>query len=233
METNEKLTEFLATLPPALTRHGAARANDVTLAKAIRADLAAAVTAGIFPAGTTFSVRINHHSSLTVEIMTWPGPVYTPEYEAHLADPTKPNPADGGWRRNESDGYTAPDLYRAKRDADRIADRHNYDESDPMTDHFNVGYYLTVYTNTIDHARKAAINLATNPAFSDLLAKGKLAAVALGKKATASILGRGGLDSASEWELNHLIKVAARANGSPVAYDKRRRGWFPVAASAE
>jgi len=231
METNtETLTKFLASLPAALTRRGPNRANDVTLAKTMRAELALAVTAGIFPAGTTFSVRINHYASLTVEIKTWTGPVFSAEYETHLADPIVPDPTAERFRPRETDGYHSLELYAAMRTAESICERHNYDNSDIMTDYFDVGYYLTVSVTTIDNARRAAIKLAINPEFGALLLKARAAAEALGRKATASILGRVGLESASEWELQRLLKVAARADGKPVVYDKRRRGWFPVTA---
>lgn len=56
------------------------------------------------------------------------------------------------------------------------------------------------------------------------------AATRLGPKAVRSICGKLGVAHCSQWALESLLKLDARAGGKPVAYDKRRRGWFPVAA---
>lgn len=69
------LKDFIASLPPALTRQGRERASDVTLAKRIRSELQLAVTRGMFPEGTKCSVRIDHHSSLATSCSlpaSWP-----------------------------------------------------------------------------------------------------------------------------------------------------------------
>ena len=79
-KTNMTGAEFLASLPAPLSRRGVNYANDVTLAKAIRAELASAVKAGALTEAK-FSVRINHHASLTVEIVEWHGgAVFSDEY---------------------------------------------------------------------------------------------------------------------------------------------------------
>jgi len=221
--------DFIASLAPVLTRQGRERASDVTLAKRIRSELQLAVTRGVFPEGTKFSVRIEHHSSLAVEIVEWHGgALYNDDYTTHLMDPSAPEPQYRG-RANSHFSLAMSETLRA---AEAIADRHNYDKSDLQTDYFNVGYYLTVECRALEAATRASIAAEINPGFAELREAARLAAAAVGPKVTKAVLGRAGLEGASEYSLKYLVKVAARAAGRPLAYDKKRRGWFPVDAAS-
>jgi hypothetical protein len=72
------------------------------------------------------------------------------------------------------------------------------------------------------------IKLEADKDFADLMRRGQDAARAVGPAATKSICGNADLRSADASCIEHLIKIADRAKGRPVEYDKRRRGWFPV-----
>jgi hypothetical protein len=219
--------EFMSSLPPARSRRGNDWVNDVELAKIIRNECAAAVTAGALPAGTKVSVRILHHKSLSVEIVGWEGAVFSNAYTEHLMDPKGTPWNSEAWSRESDPRLTEP-LNRAVKLIEKIADRHNYNNSDYMTDYFDVGYYLSVDARPVEHAAETGIKRESDKTFRELAARAEVAARAVGPDATKSICGRGGVDSADTWALERLIKIADRAKGRPVEYDKRRRGWFPV-----
>ena len=219
--------EFMSSLSPARSRRGANSVNDVELAKIIRNECAAATAAGALPAGTKVSVRILHHSSLSVQIVAWEGAVFSNAYTEHLMDPKGTPWSNDAWSREADPRLTEP-LNRALKLVEKITERHNYDESDSQRDHFDVGYYTSIDARPVEHAAETGIKRESDKGFKDLTARAEVAARALGPDATKSICGRGGVDSADQWALEHLIKIAARAAGRPVEYDKRRRGWFPV-----
>lgn len=104
--------------------------------------------------------------------------------------------------------------------------------SDLSTDYFDVGYYLTVTAGTVESAAAQGIKLESDPTYRALVDRAMKAAKAVGPKAVKAICGSRGIEACGEWSLERLIKVADRANGRPVAFDKRRRGWFPVAEGA-
>lgn len=240
----DQIEVFWESLPEPLKRRGDGRANDVTLAKQMRTDMKAAIAAGVLPVGTEISVRINHYASLTVEIVAFEGAILAEAYAAHLLAPTvvpwDVNEAGACRARN---GRRAYDIRRdnvclsdALNDAlalvERIAERHNYNNSDLSTDYFDVGYYLTVTAGTVESAAAQGIKLESDPTYRALVDRAMKAAKAVGPKAVKAICGSRGIEACGEWSLERLIKVADRANGRPVAFDKRRRGWFPVAEGA-
>lgn len=227
--------KFIESLPPKVDTHGGY--DDKKLTKAMRDDLARAVTEGILPAGTKVSVRKNHYKSFSVEIVGWVGPVFVDAYYAHLLDEkgtpwTRPDYWAPNMIHDRSMRYGHEEYTRALNEAlyaiDKIINRHNYNNSDAMTDYFDVGYYENVTANAIHAAARAAAQVEADPSYRALLAEATEHARALGSKCVASVCGRGGLDRAWKGALEHLIRVGKRANGRPVAYDKRRRGWFPV-----
>lgn len=228
------LETFLATLPEALSRKGPKYAPDVAIAKRIRAELAAGVTSGVFPAHTGFSVRIEHHASLSVEIVQWHGAVFSSAYEEHLMDPKlpwNPKPTDArpnGWRRS-SDARHSAALAEAVWAAEAIANRHNYDDSDSRVDHFDVGYYLNVDARTVEALAERAIRLQFDAGFARLVERAAAAATAVGSKVSRAVL-RTSFDAANEHALARLVKLAERAAGRPLAYDKRR-GWVVAPAT--
>lgn len=220
----QSISEFLGTLPEPLTRLGPNRANDAVLGKRVRAELELATERGVFPADTRFSVRFSCHSSMTVEIVAWAGAVFTPEYTLYIIDPahgTSDNP-------QMANGHLTPALIKALADATAIADRHNYNRSDSRVDYFDRGYYLDVTAMTVEALSHRGILCDVNPDFAALRDRASEAARALGPKVVRSVCGRVGFEGASEWNLKRLVKIAERANGKPVMYDKRRNGWFPV-----
>jgi hypothetical protein len=217
--------EFLETLAPALTRDytPGPYADDVTLAKRIRVELAQAVKLGLLPVDTRHSVRINHHASLTVEIIAWSGPVFTPEYTEELMDPSVKRDVPSRWTRGGDDRLVDA-LNEAVRITRDIAERHNYDRSDSMTDHFDVGYYLTVHASTVTSTAEAGIRAESEPGFADLLVEARAAAKALGPKVVKSICGRK-IESCGRYSLERLVKVAKNANGRPLVYSKHQARW--------
>lgn len=219
------LPEFLESLGIPLSRHytPGPYADDVTLAKRMRAELAQAVKVGLLPVDTRHSVRINHHASLTVEIIAWSGPVFTPEHTEELMDPTVKREARPRWAYRGDDRLVDA-LNEAARITNDIASRHNYDRSDSMTDHFDVGYYLTVHARTVVAAAEAGIRLESEPGFADLMGEARAAAKALGPKVVRSICGRK-IDSCGRYALERLVKIAKAAAGRPLVYDKRLCKW--------
>jgi hypothetical protein len=224
MTKMQTATEFLASLPAPLSRRGANRADDVTLAKTIRAECALAVTAGALPAGTKVSVRINHYKSLTVEIVAWVGAVHSPEYVERIMEG-----AEAGFRsdrfRHNFDAKLTEELNAAVRLVEQIADRHNYNESRIEVDYLDVGYYLTVTARAVVAASYQGIKEEMNPNLADMRARARIAAKAVGKKVVRSVCGRGGVEGCSEWSLAKLIHIADDAKGQPLMYDKSRGRW--------
>lgn len=225
------LPEFLESLGTPLSRHytPGPYADDVTLAKRMRAELAQAVKVGLLPVDTRHSVRINHHASLTVEIVAWSGPVFTPGHTEELMDPRVKRVTQPGhiaWDRRGYDERLVDELNEAVSATRAIVDRHNYDRSDSMTDHFDVGYYLTVHASTVISTAESGIRLESEPGFADLLVEARVAAQALGPKVVRSICGRK-IESCSRYSLERLVKIAKNAAGRPLVYDKHRSRWVP------
>lgn len=226
----QSFQEFGASLPAPLTLLGERATTVALVAKRVRAELAIAVERGIFPDAIRFSVRLPSHGSITVEIVAWPGAVFTPEYSEYIMDPTVGDPRVRGDNRMQSDSHLAPELKTAITHATAIADRHNYNHSDIASDYFNYGYSLTVSAGHVESIVHRTLRAESDPRFAALQAKAADAALALGDKAVRSICGRVGLEGASEWTMQRLARIADRAAGRPVEYDKKRRGWFPVGA---
>lgn len=224
-------TDFLATLPAPLVLRGAgAYVSDATLAKRIRNEIALAVKAGALPKGIKVSARCNpggHHRSLTVEVIAWEGAVFCDSYVEHLLSGSK-DMWDGPpvYGRRRSDARLAPALQEALALIEQIADRHNYDNSRIEVDYFDVGYYLTVKASKVESTARSGIESERDPAFADLKAKATAAAAKLGPKVVRSVCGRAGIDGAGSWCLEKLIKLAERADGRPLTYDKRRGAWL-------
>jgi hypothetical protein len=230
--------EFLASLPAPLARRGADYANDVTLAKRIRAELAQAVKAGVIKAGTEFSVRINHHSSLTVEIVNWADAVWHPAFELLLQlEMVGQGSTRDFCRRNERpygvrnwDAQYSDALNEALHVAELIADRHNFNESRIEEDYFHVGYYLTVNANHVRRVVQHAMAFEFDPAFRALFERAAEAARTLPKNVIKAECGKAGIEFMNKWTCERILKLAERANGRPLVYDKRRGRWVAEAA---
>lgn len=226
--------EFASGLAAPLSLLGAKPSSLPIIARRVRTDLALAVEHGVFPAGTRFSVRMPSHGSLTVGIVEWRGAVFTREYTEYIMDPTVADPTVAygtpGCPRLEANSRLDPELRASLRNVESIANRHNFNHSDTRSDYFNYGYSLTVQADVVEAISHASLRTESDPQLAALREQAADAARALGDKVVRSICGRAGLAGASEWAIERLMRVARRAGGKPVAYDKRRNGWFPVAS---
>jgi len=232
------LGQYLDSLPPPLVLRGRDSVTVKKVAEVVRKELAGAVDAGALPEGTKFSVR-SDHNSMRVEITHWMGEVFSKRYLKHLMDP-KGTPWDrdvqielrdrehmgSDYASRRFDVSLSSALNKALVAVDKIADRHNYNNSDTQRDHFDVGYYLSVDAQPLEDAAKQGVMAESNQEFRELLRRGEEAAAALGPAATKSICGKS-LQHAGEHCLKHLIRLAERAAGRPVVHDPRR-GWVPV-----
>lgn len=228
--------KFLASLPPAHTRRGPSSVGTGVIAKTIKAEVAQAAAAGALPHGTKVSASTDHNS-INVRVTAWEGAVFSDKYIEHLMDPT-----GTAWDRDEQESYRrggnyeesgfdprlTSSLNRALQTIEKIANRHNYNNSDIQSDYFDVGYYLNVSARPVEDLAANAIKLESNKEFGKLIEQGRIAAKAVGAAATAAICGHTDLRMADAYCIERLIKLADRAKGRPVAYDKRRRGWYPA-----
>lgn len=106
------------------------------IAKAIRKEVADAL-----PAGFKVSVRQNNStgsSAIRAEITAIPEgqQLLSTEYLSHLSE-------NGESAAFSSQRYS-PEVAKALEDIKRIADQYNYDNSDSMTDYFDVNFYFNV-----------------------------------------------------------------------------------------
>lgn len=237
-ELDTRLAAFLTALPESMDCHGGY--DDTKLTKIMRDECALAVTTGLLPPGTKVSVRKNHYRSFTVEIVAWSGALFVDAYAAHLLDPkgtawdseSIERPRDArGWKYGRAE--YVPALNDAMRIVERIVERHNYNNSDYQTDYFDVGYYMTVSANRVHASASAGLALESDPAYRALVQDATTAARTLGAACVRAVCGRGGITGCSQWALESLIKIAKRANGRPVVYDKRNRAWIPTDATPD
>ena len=219
--------EYLASLPPPLDLQGNDAPSEAMILQRIRDEVNGAAKAGAVPAGTKFGVRKRHYKAFTVEITEWPGAVLSEGYQEHLLDP-KGTPWNPRYDR-AFDAMLSPELNDALKLIERIAERHNYtDRTDPYADYSRSGYYMTVTANPVIAAARQGLALESNKEFSKLFERAKVAAKALGPAATKSVCGKKSLERAGDYCLGQLIKLAERAGGRPVKYDKRMGAWLPV-----
>lgn len=231
-------SEFLASLPAAVDlnhRDG----TPAMAVDAIRRDLKLAVKAGLIPSAAKFSVTRRDYKSISVHLTAWSGAVLVDGFvavciESYVAglDHVSPEASEpfrtrlGRFTRRQSqDGRLTDEINAVMWLVERIADRHNYDNSDYMSDYVNVGYYLHVDADPVMALAQRGIRQEASEAYRALLARAQVAAAQLGPKAVKSICGNGGADNCSDWALDKLIKMAERAAGRPVAYDKKRGAW--------
>lgn len=223
------VSDFLATLAPAInTRATHPRGKD--LAARVRAELKAAVKAGVFPVGTEFSVTLErggYTTKIRVEFIRWDGAaVFCDDYTAELMDAfTAQRSPD--WRGRSIDRYSAG-FVAARRAAEEIADRHNYNNSDVMTDYFDVGYYLSIDPGRVEAAAVAGLRYEADPGYRSLRDRAVEAAATL----PANLVKKwapDGVEFEGEYALTKLIEWAARAKGRPVVF---RGGRWVVELSA-
>jgi hypothetical protein len=138
------------------------------------------------------------------------------------------------WHRNQT-SYDSPCYVPALNAAvellGHLANRHNFDESDSMTDYFHVGYYLDVDAKPAERAARDGVEQERDPQYAELCRRARVAAAAVGDKVVRSVCGRHGLSGAGKWSMERLIKIADAANGRPLTYDKRRSRWVPTTAT--
>lgn len=240
-EARHARAEFLASLPTALDLLGADSRADVL--PAIKRDVALALKAGALPPGTKVSITKNRGgwtASYNVRIVAWAGAVFCAAYVETLMDPSVPFDRDAryqalGAHTGRSRYYIVPEYSDALIDAvqllSTIANRHNFDRSDPMTDYFHVGYYLTCDARPVEAIARQAIEREANPELAALHERAAIAAKDLGPAVVRSYCGKQGIEGAAEWSLKRLVELHERANGRPLAYDKRMRRWQATTAA--
>jgi hypothetical protein len=121
------VAEFLASLPAAIDCH-AKYVPGKDLTARVRKELALAVTAGVFPAGTTFSVTIRpggHTKSIAVDLLTWDGVVFSDAYYVACLESYADN-REPDWRGMNASRYS-PTFNAALAAMKAIADRHNFE----------------------------------------------------------------------------------------------------------
>ena len=233
--------QFLLSLPEPLSRRGQNYSSTAQVAKRIREEIALAVNAGVLPDGTKVSIRTDHNS-MWIGVSAWRGAVFTDKFVEHLMDPNGSpwdrekqeyhrgggDGSEGYDERRRWDARLSGDLNKALAFIEKLAHRHNYDNSDSQSDHFDVGYYLHVDARPVEDVAKNSIELESDKDYRALMEKARVAAKAVGPACTKAICGDAGLTKADKSCIERLIKIADRANGRPVAFDKRRRGWYPV-----
>ena len=205
--------EFLATLPaPLVLRGPGPYITDAMVAKRIRAELALATAAGLLPA--KFSVRCSpggHSRSIRLDVMEWHGgAIFSDARTAQILDGVESR------SRRESEDRSET-FHAAMLLVNQIANRHNYDESDRMTDYFCVGYYLSISADPVITAATWGLEQERDPKAAQLFVDAAAAALALGEKETKRILGRRKLETSGRFNLEWLISRAARLASRKVA----------------
>lgn len=225
------LSQFLDDLPPALSLRGPNRVPFRAVAQRVRQELAAAARLGVIPAGTKLSVTTDSgtlHSSLRVRVTAWDGAVFSEQYAEALMRFFLFGERSVEDRMHHS--RLSDRLQATVRAIETIAGRHNYDESDSMVDHFDVGYYLTVDAGRVEAVATQGLHVEASPAFAGLVFDAQQAAKRLGPKVEKSVCGDGGVGSCGEYSLRRLVEMDARVAGRPVAYDKRMGRWQATTA---
>lgn len=231
-----RVIEFLAALPAAIELNHR-DATPVQVVDAIRRDLKLAVKVGLIPAHAKFSVRREDYKSIYIDLSAWHGQVLTDDYFGacvnHIVVGSSKNGAMPGaelrdgrrTRRQSQDGRVVDAINDVMYLVERLADRHNYDNSDTMTDYYDVGYYLHVSARSVIVLSERGVRQECDPAYRELLTRAGIAARRIGAKATRSICGKGGVENCSDWTLDRLIKLDEHAAGRPLVYDKQRASW--------
>ncbi len=233
-----RLASFIRGLRPAIELRGdGPNKGDRDDVKArIKEELKLAQKAGLVPKFCKFSVRKPDYNSIHVDLVQWEGQVFSNEYTEYLMAGFRKvampyTEIDFDPRRGHLQKFV-PALTEVHEVMGALANRHNFDESDMMTDYFHVGYYLHCEVRDIETVAERAIRLESDPVFQELHARAVEAIDSLHpscrKQIVESVFGRRGFESAGEWTMNDIIKIAERAAGKPMAYCKRQRGWRVV-----
>lgn len=231
--TAPSATEFMAALPAALALRGRDSSSTSDVRFAIRRDLKTAQAAGLLPKGAGFSVR-GDYSSITVEIVAWTGvgPVLSAAYaEAVLADALG-DPVRLREFPEARSARVSDSLISALSLIERIANRHNYDNSRSEEDYFDVGYYLHVEAERLISLAVYGTRDAANPAAAARRSTAKVAAARLGKAVTRSVCGSTSLDAIGEYAMERLLRLDAMADGRPLRYSKTSGRWVVEASAA-
>jgi hypothetical protein len=219
------VAEYIDTLPAALSLRGAAGASSADVIARIRQECTGAIKAGVLPAGTKLSVRKRpggYTRSITVEIVTWGGAVFSDEYAEQCMEAFAKGADQPAWTGR---GRPLTDtLAHALRALELIAGRHNYNNSDIQTDYFDVGYYLHVEAGKVEAAAMTGMRAELDPKFADLRNRAIEAAKALGPAVVKSLVGSDGIEVVGQYALERVLRAAERSQGRPLAFDKRR-GW--------
>lgn len=245
MTASVTAAEFLAALPAAInlqSREG----SPLQVPDAIRRDLKLAVKVGLIPAHAKFSVTRRDYKSITAELTAWHGQVlsteYVESYMEHVAAKKQPHRTfvwEGSrdrrysWESRAVDARVTSEINDVMKLVEQIADRHNYDKSDSMVDHFDTGYYLHVGCGPALETALEGLRAEVDVAFATLTAAAHAAAARLGAKIVKSICGKGGLATAGEWALGRLVDLDKNAKGRPLTFCKQRRRWIVEVRSGQ
>lgn len=232
---------------PKLSREGAEAVAPGEIVKRIRVELKAAQAAGVIPAFCKFSVRKPDYKSIDVELTYWEGQVFSDEYQEHVMAQMRKNAGltvEAGVERFTDADFEpgirghhialpklAIELRGVRIAIERIADRHNYNRSDLQTDYHDVGYWLDCSIRTVEYRAERGLRLECDPKFAKLAEDTHRAIESLHPDTRAKIVESvffHGVESATEWDMARMIKIADRAKGRPMAYCKRQRGWRVV-----
>ncbi len=119
----------------------------VEIAARIRTDIKAAVKAGELPA-LKYSVKKDHHKAIDITLANAPFGILD---ETRVLNDAKGLPANGSY-------WMSAEARKVKEAVEALANAYNYDRSDPMTDYFDVGFYLSVdYSGDTDAERTAIL----------------------------------------------------------------------------
>lgn len=221
---------FLSSLPPALSMRGGSGVTTRQLAARIREELALAVAAGVLPPGTRFGVRSRSSGftgAVDVEITAWEGTCFSDEYMTACLD-AYTGGREPRWDRRECERFSDAFL-AARRAVERIAGRHNFDESDSMTDYYHVGYYLHVEARAVESAWLEGMRCEVQPAYADLVHRARAAAAALPKALVRYLVGSRGMDGIGEHTARELLKWGERAQRGPIVHTPGL-GWHVASA---
>ena len=225
--TPESFAELLDRTRPKLER---GTYDHDTLSATIRAELKMATELAL-PPGTKVTLRKESYKSFVVALVAWEGAVFCDEYLAHRMDP-KGTP----WRATYDPRPKRPTLTEELSAAidliTMVAERHNWYECGPYDDYGRSGYHCSITYRKVEHEAEHGLMLESNPKYAALYHDAVLAAAKLDPKVVKSVCG-GTLADGGTYGMEAVIKLAARANGRPLEYDKARRCWLPVSHFGE
>ena len=103
----------------------------------------------VMPKGWKFSVAVEHHSVLILNIKSAPVDILKALKSSEYLDPSKLTRIQLTCGRFDNT-FTDPELADTFREISAAMNTLNYDRSDVMTDYFDVGYYTRINVGTFE-----------------------------------------------------------------------------------